>query len=106
VVRPIVQTLCGETPRPAPRISALAVAPFPGRKDWTWYVPARLYTNAGGLYAAPLTIRSSQTSLLARASGYVTVDESTARCEIGDRVEVSLFSGGGAPIEERQGVTT
>jgi len=99
VVRPIVQVLCGETPRPAARMSARAAAPFAGREDWTWYVPARLFARAGTIYAEPFTIRSSQTSLLARASGYVTVGDAMPHCDAGDRVDVSLFSCGGAPIE-------
>jgi molybdopterin molybdotransferase len=101
VVRPIVQALCGETVRPAPRIAATAAKPFTGRKDWTWFVPARLFEKEGAVYAEPFPIRSSQTSLLARASGYVTVDGALPRVEAGERVDVILFSCGGAPIEQR-----
>jgi molybdopterin biosynthesis enzyme len=51
------------------------------------------------LEAEPMTIRSAQTSLLARASGYVTIEEDAAPVEAGGWVNVSLFSSGGAPIE-------
>jgi molybdopterin molybdotransferase len=101
VVRPIVQRLCGEPARRAPRIGAIAAAAFAGRADWTWYVPARLSSCAGTLFAEPLAIRSAQTSLLARASGYVTIEGAQPLRAEGDRVEVTLFSCGGAPIQER-----
>jgi molybdopterin biosynthesis enzyme len=60
-----------------------------------------VFERDGTLYAEPLRMRSSQTSLLARATGYVTVDEATPGYEAGERVDVTLFSCGGAPIEHR-----
>jgi len=101
VVRPIVQALSGETARPPQRLSAIAAAAFTGRETWTWFVPARVFERAGILYAEPLRMRSSQTSLLARASGYVTLDETTPGFAAGDRLDVLLFSCGGAPPEYR-----
>jgi molybdopterin biosynthesis enzyme len=47
----------------------------------------------------PFAIRSSHVSLLARASGYVTLGEDAPRVAPGELIGVSLFSAGGAPIE-------
>lgn len=99
VVRPIVAALCGERGSDAVVLSARAATAFAGRAGWTWYVPVRLRRIGAELEAEPLTIRSSQTSLLARASGYVIVDDRTGPRQAGDRVDVRLFSCGGAPIE-------
>jgi molybdopterin molybdotransferase len=99
VVRPIVAALTGErAPGPA-TIDAVATATFAGRVGWTWFVPARLVTRAGVLYAEPLAMRSARTSLLARASGYVAVGEDPASFAAGAAVRVVRFSCGGAPIE-------
>jgi molybdenum cofactor synthesis domain-containing protein len=99
VVRPIVAALCGERNGEATTLSAIATATFAGRAGWTWYVPARLQRSGEEIEAEPLAIRSSQTSLLARASGYVIVDDRSGTVEAGGRVNVRLFSSGGAPIE-------
>ncbi|GAC1444516.1 MAG: molybdopterin-binding protein [Vulcanimicrobiaceae bacterium] len=99
VVRPIVATLTGETHAPRAPLEAIATAPFVGRDGWTHYIPARLTSRGAMLYAEPLAIRSAQTSLLARASGYATIGEAQARVAAGDRIAISPFSCGGAPIE-------
>jgi molybdopterin molybdotransferase len=98
VVRPIVAALTGERGARATTLDAIAGAPFAGRAGWTWYVPTRLVLHGARLVAEPLPLRSAQTSLLARASGYATVGESPARIEAGEPVRVTLFSCGGAPI--------
>jgi molybdopterin molybdotransferase len=99
VVRPIVAALCGERYSAPPKFLARASRAFAGRAGWTWYVPVRLRRRGAELEAEPMTIRSAQTSLLARASGYVTIEEDAAPVEAGGWVNVSLFSCGGAPIE-------
>jgi molybdopterin molybdotransferase len=99
VVRPIVAALCGERYSARPPFAARAGGTFAGRAGWTWYVPVRLRHRGAELDAEPLPIRSAQTSLLARASGYVTIEEDAAPVEAGGWVNVSLFSCGGAPIE-------
>jgi molybdenum cofactor synthesis domain-containing protein len=104
IVRPIVAALVGERDARPLALDALAGAPFPGRAGWTWFVPARLVQRGATLVAEPFAIRSAQTSLLARASGYVTVEEGggeTPGIVAGSPVRVSLFSCGGAPIEVR-----
>jgi molybdopterin molybdotransferase len=101
IVRPIVAALVGERNARPVVLDALASAPFRGRPGWTWFVPARLVARGATLYAEPFTIRSAQTSLLARASGYVTTSEDPASAvvEAGAPVRVTLFSSGGAPVE-------
>ena len=87
-------------PGARPRVRAtIASAPFVGRAGWTWFVPARVIARGATLYAEPFAIRSAQTSLLARASGYVTVGETGGPIAADSPVDVTLFSCGGAPIE-------
>jgi molybdenum cofactor synthesis domain-containing protein len=101
IVRPIVAALVGERDARPVVLDAIASAPFAGRPGWTWFVPARLLSRGGTLYAEPFAIRSAQTSLLARASGYVTTGEGEAEAAVaaGAPVKVTLFSCGGAPVE-------
>jgi len=99
VARPIFAALAGERGARPLALDARASAPFTGRSGWTWFVPARLRAHGGALFAEPLSIRSSHTSLLARASGYVTLGEDAEPIETGALVRVTLFSSGGAPIE-------
>ncbi len=101
VVRPIVLALTGETVRPPLPVEAFARTPLGGREGWTWFVPVRLASVGGGLFAEPLALRSAHTSLLARASGYAIVGETHARIEAGERVAVYRFSAGGAPCGGR-----
>lgn len=99
IVRPIVTALCGETARSPIVLRARASAAFVGRAGWTWFVPARLRERSGTLEAEPVAIRSSHTSLLARASGYATLGEQQPEVRIGEYLGVTLFSCGGAPLE-------
>ena len=99
VARPIVVALTGETPAPPAATRAIAKRAFAGRAGWTWYVPSRLFSQGGTLYAEPLVLRSAHTSLLAGAAGYAIVGEEPARIEAGEPIEIHHFSAGGAPIE-------
>ena len=99
IARPIFAALTGECGARVTVLDAIAAEPFTGRSGWTWYVPARLRLQNGRLVAEPLALRSAQTSLLARASGYATMGEQTAVVASGATIGVSLFSAGGAPIE-------
>ncbi len=99
VVRPIVAALTGERASRPTVVQAVAGAPFAGRAGWTTFVPALLRARAGRLEAQPLQLRSAQTSLLARASGYATLGEDTPRVAAGELANVTLFSAGGAPVE-------
>ncbi len=99
VARPIVVACTGATYDAPATIEAIAGTPFRGREGWTWYVPATLRSTGAMLAAQALPIRSSHVSLLARASGYVVLGEGSGSIETGERVSVTLFSCGGAPIE-------
>jgi len=99
IVRPIVAALVGERGARPRVLATVASAPFVGRAGWTWFVPARVIARGATLYAEPFAIRSAQTSLLARASGYVTVGETGGPIAADSPVDVTLFSCGGAPIE-------
>jgi molybdopterin molybdotransferase len=99
IVRPILAALTGERAARPAVVQAVARAPFAGRAGWTWFVPTLLRANGGRLEAEPLRLRSAQTSLLARASGYATIGEEPSSVAAGDLVNVTLFSAGGAPVE-------
>jgi molybdenum cofactor synthesis domain-containing protein len=99
IVRPIVAALTGESASRPAVVRAVAREPFAGRAGWTWFVPALLRSRGGQLEAEPLRLRSAQTSLLARASGYATIGEDPSRVAAGELVNVTLFSAGGAPVE-------
>ncbi|MEA2720940.1 MAG: molybdopterin molybdotransferase [Candidatus Eremiobacteraeota bacterium] len=85
----VFQALTGETGARRSTVAAVADEPFTGRSGWTWYVPAVL---EGGR-ARPLTLRSSHTSLLARADGYVVVGPERVRIEPGEPVTLVRYGG-------------
>jgi molybdopterin biosynthesis enzyme len=58
-------------------------------------MPAEVRIVDGRALAAPLLLRSAQTSLLARAHGYVVVGPERAIVAAGEAVTVRRFSGGG-----------
>ena len=86
----VIRALTGESAARRSTVAAVATAAFPGRAGWTWYVPAVL--EAGG--ARPLALRSSHTSLLARADGYVVVGPEKSRIEPGEPLELIRYGGG------------
>jgi molybdenum cofactor synthesis domain-containing protein len=100
VARPIVAAVTGERGVRASTFEAIAEEPFVGREGWTWYVPAEVRSVASRLLARPLRIHSAWVSLPARAAGFATIGEYPARIEEGERVTITRFSSGGAPIEE------
>lgn len=85
----VVRALTGETRAQRAVFGAVAAEPFRGRVGWTWYVPAVL----DGAFARPLVLRSSHTSLLARADGYVVVGPEPAVIEAGAPVGVVRYAG-------------
>ena len=95
VAAPIVAALTGVRARPAVVAARLAEA-FEKRPGWTWFVPARLEGEGATAMAQPLTIRSSSASLLARASGFVTLDETVESLPAGASVYVTRFRVGGS----------
>jgi molybdopterin molybdotransferase len=83
----VVRALTGETAARRSTVATVADAAFEGRAGWTWYVPAVI--EAAG--ARPLVLRSSHTSLLARADGYVVVGPENARIEVGEPLELIRY---------------
>lgn len=98
VVRPIVAALTGERDAQPTVLAAIASAAFQGRDGWTHFVPARLLLRGAQVMADPILIRSAQTTLLSRASGYATLGERSTSIAAGERVAITLFSSGGAAI--------
>jgi molybdopterin molybdotransferase len=95
VAAPIFSRLAGEAVAPTASIAAVAERKFAGRAGWTWFVPAEVRRADGKTLAAPLLLRSANTSLLARAHGYVVLGPDAVTIEPGDAVTVHRFSGGG-----------
>ena len=83
----LIRALTGEREPRRSSVAALAAEAFAGRPGWTWYVPVVL--GPGG--ARPLALRSSHTSLLARADGYVVVGPEPSRIEPGEPVAVIRY---------------
>jgi molybdenum cofactor synthesis domain-containing protein len=87
----VFRALTGQTDARRATVAATAAEPFPGRAGWTWYVPAVL----DGVTARPLALRSSHTSLLARADGYVVVGPERPGVAAGEPVTVVRYGGTG-----------
>jgi molybdenum cofactor synthesis domain-containing protein len=90
VAAPIVASLVG-APLPESPIEACLAAPLRSRRNWTWYVPVALRHEVGRWTAHPLPLRSSATSLAARADGYVTMGEDAEAWDAGRQVTVTRF---------------
>jgi molybdenum cofactor synthesis domain-containing protein len=86
----VIRALTGAREARRASVATVAAEPFPGRAGWTWYVPAVLGPDG----ARPLALRSSHTSLLARADGYVVVGPERPRIEAGEPVALIRY---GAP---------
>jgi molybdopterin molybdotransferase len=85
----VFRALTGETQARRATVAAVAAEPFAGRAGWTWYVPAALDRDG----VRPLSLRSSHTSLLARADGYVVVGPDRVRIEPGEPVTLVRYGG-------------
>lgn len=91
---PILHGITGERLRPAARAFVRAGAAIKGRPGWTWFVPIVLTRDGDTRVATPLGMRSSHTSLLARAHGFIVVAEDCSQISEGDQIEVHAFDGG------------
>lgn len=80
IATPILRHLTGDTSERRATVATVASVPFRGRAGWTWYVPAVLESDG----ARPLPLRSSHTSLLARADGYVIVGPDRDTIAVGE----------------------
>lgn len=94
VAAPIIASLSGRKVRRAVR-GAILGRDVAKRSGWTWFVPVRLDEAAATPVAYPLELRSSSVSLLARASGYLILDEALESAAAGTPVEVTRFLVGG-----------
>ena len=92
VASPIVAALTGAPLFPAARQARLA-EPLRSRAGWTWYVPVRVREDGATPLAQPLSLRSFSVSLLARADGYVIMDERDDEWAPGTLVDVVRFFG-------------
>jgi molybdenum cofactor synthesis domain-containing protein len=94
VAAPIVAWLTG---RPVQRVveTARLGAEVRKRAGWTWFVPVQVDEAAGVRTAYPLELRSSSVSLLARASGFLVLDETVESLPAGEPVAVTRFLVGG-----------
>jgi molybdenum cofactor synthesis domain-containing protein len=90
VAAPIICELAGSKHNPVMSAARLADV-YRKRHGWTWFVPVRVEERAGGAIAYPLEMRSSMVSLLARASGFVTLDETVETLPSGHGVRVTRF---------------
>jgi molybdenum cofactor synthesis domain-containing protein len=95
VVAPVFSRLAGEAQTPDAEVAAVAERPFEGRAGWTWFVPAEIRREHGQVLASALLLRSANTSLLARAHGYVVVGPEHSTIAAGQPVIVHRFSSGG-----------
>ena len=94
VAAPIICTLAGRPVVPAAVRARLGEA-VRKRPGWTWFIPVRVDEADGDRVAYPLELRSSSVSLLARASGFVVLDETVETVAAGDSVTVTRFLVGG-----------
>lgn len=86
----IVAQCAGALP-PRSEVEAVLAAPVRKRIGWTQYVPVRLEETAGICTAFPLEMHSASVSLLARASGFLTLGESVESAPAGQTVTATRF---------------
>lgn len=72
-------------------VEAVLAAPVRKRIGWTHYVPVRLQETGGICTAFPLDMHSASVSLLARASGFLTLGETVETAAAGDTVTATRF---------------
>lgn len=94
VAAPIVASLTGRRVQRYVESARLG-AHVRKRAGWTWFVPVQLDEAAGARIAYPLELRSSSVSLLARASGFLVLDETVESLSAGEPVAVTRFLVGG-----------
>ncbi len=90
VAAPIIGWLTG-APRKADWVQARLAEAYSKRPGWTWFVPVRLDETGAQPAAYPLEMRSSRVSLLARASGFMILDEAVETLPAGTNVRVTRF---------------
>jgi len=90
VVWTIVAQCAGAVPV-RPEVQAVLASPVRKRLGWTQYVPVRLEETGGLCKAFPLDMHSASVSLLARASGFLTLGETVESAAAGETVTAMRF---------------
>jgi molybdenum cofactor synthesis domain-containing protein len=72
-------------------VQAVLASPVRKRPGWTQYVPVRLEETGGICTAFPLEMHSASVSLLARASGFLTLGETVDSAAAGETVTATRF---------------
>lgn len=86
----IVAQCAGAFP-PRPEVQAVLAGPVRKRPGWTQFVPVRLEETGGICTAFPLDMHSASVSLLARASGFLTLGETVESAAAGETVTAMRF---------------
>jgi molybdenum cofactor synthesis domain-containing protein len=86
----IVAQCAGALPQRS-HVEALLANPVRKRLGWTQFVPVRLEETAGICTAFPLDMHSASVSLLARASGFLTLGETVESAAAGETVTAVRF---------------
>lgn len=89
VAAPILAQMVGTRSLP-PQFDARLGQEVRKRKGWTWFIPVR-FNEPAPSHVQPLELRSSMVSLLARANGFITVDEPIEVLAAGETVRVTRF---------------
>jgi molybdopterin biosynthesis enzyme len=90
VAGPIVAQCAGSVPQTS-EVEAVLASPVRKRVGWTQYVPVRLEETGGICTAFPLDMHSASVSLLARASGFLTLGEPVESAAAGETVTATRF---------------
>ncbi len=86
----IVAQCAGAFPQRS-EVEAVLATPVRKRLGWTHYVPVRLEETGGICTAFPLDMLSASVSLLARASGFLTLGETVESAAAGETVTAMRF---------------
>ena len=90
---PIIAALIG-APCDVPSLLGRLGAPARSRLGWTWYIPVKLQDDGPRPVAHPLPLRSFSVSLIARADGFIVMEENDVQWRAGKTVRVCRFLGG------------
>ncbi|MGZ3497115.1 MAG: molybdopterin molybdotransferase MoeA [Vulcanimicrobiaceae bacterium] len=90
VAAPIVGELVGALRR-LERVQGFLAEPIQKRGGWTWFVPVRIDETDAVPRIRPLALHSGSVSLLARADGFATFDETVSSLPAGADVSATRF---------------
>lgn len=95
IVRPVICKMAGRTEEPSPMVKAVAATKmFPARGRRTFVMVNLTYDKTGRLLASPVsTGLSGAITTLAKASGFVEIEEKKQFINEGEEVTVYLFQG-------------